>query len=141
MKNLFIILSSLLFSAQVSAVQNVVCTPTQKPNVKILVTFNKDINPARPFIGSYNWGATLIITQAGSPKVYENKSVRITPEVYYSDIKMRGDAEGIYLRLYPKFDADNNFTNYEGQLFINDLDYKVYYNFIDRDGAPALTCH
>lgn len=140
MKKPFIILLSLIFSAQVFAVQNVVCIPAQKPNVKILVTFNKNIDPAKPFIGSYNWGASLVITQAGSPKVYENKSVRITPEVYYSDINLRGDAEGIYLRLYPRFDADNNFTNYDAQLFINDLDAKVYYNFIDRDGVPALTC-
>lgn len=140
MKTLFIALSSLLFSAQVFAIQNVVCIPAQKPNVKILVTFNKNIDPAKPFIGSYNWGATLTITQTGSPKVYENKTVRMAPEVYYSDINLRGDAEGIYLRLYPHFDSNNNFTNYDGQLFINDLDYKIYFNFIDRDGVPGLTC-
>lgn len=138
MKNLFIILSSLLFSAQVFAVQTVECFPAQK-DIKVTVTFNRDINPAKPFIGSYKWGATLKISSPGKPE-YVNKSVRMTPEVYYSDISLRGDTEGIYLRLYPHFDSDNNFTNYDGQLFINDLDYKVYYNFIDRDGVPGLTC-
>ena len=138
MKNLFIILASLIFSAQAFAVQTVVCTPAQK-NIKVTVTFFKDINPAKPFIGSYNWGATLKISRPGKPE-YVNQSVPMTPEVYYSDISLRGDAEGIYLRLYPHFDSDNNFTNYDGQLFINDLDYKVYYNFIDRDGVPGLTC-
>ena len=139
MKNLFFILSSLLFSANVFAVQTVVCSPAQKPDVKVTVTFNKDINPAKPFIGSYSWGATLKISRPGKPD-YINQSVRMTPEVYYSDISLRGDAEGIYLRLYPHFDGNDNFTNYDGQLFINDLDFKVYYNFIDRDGIPGFTC-
>jgi hypothetical protein len=139
MKNLFIILSVLLFSAQVFAVQTVVCTPAQKPDVLVTVIFYKEINPAKPFIGSYNWGATLKISRPGKAE-YINQAVRMTPEVFYSDINLRGDAEGVYLRLYPRFDGDNNFMNYDGQLFINDLDAKVYYNFIDRDGVPALTC-
>lgn len=140
MKSLFITLFSFLFSAHAFAVQTVVCTPAQKPDVVVTVTFYKDINPAKPFIGSYNWGATLKISRPGKTD-YLNQTVRMTPEIYYSDISLRGDAEGIYLRLYPHFDANNNFLNYDGQLFINDLDYKIYYNFIDRDGIPGFTCH
>ena len=140
MRTVLSILLPLCFSMQAYAVQNVVCTSSQKPDVKVLVTFYKDIDPAKPFVGSYNWGATLTIVKDNSPKVYENKTLRITPEVYYSDINLRGDAQGVHLRLYPLFDGDNIFKNYKGQLFINDLDHKVYYNFIDRDGVPGLTC-
>lgn len=140
MKTLFLILSTILFSANAFAIQIVECTPGQNPNIKVIVTFYKDINPAKPFIGSYNWGATLKVIPPNPSKNYENKTIRMTPEVYYSDISLRGDAEGIYLRLYPHFDNNNNFTNYEGQVFINDLDYKAYFNFIDRDGVPGLTC-
>lgn len=140
MRNLIFTLLSICFSAQAYAVENVVCLSSQKPDVKVLVTFYKDIDPAKPFIGSYNWGATLTIVRDNSPKIYQNKTLRITPEVYYSDINLRGDAEGVHLRLYPLFDDNNNFKNYKGQLFINDLDHKVYYNFIDRDGVPGLTC-
>lgn len=138
MKNLVIALS-FLFSLQAFAVQTITCTPSSNPNVKLSVTFHKDIDPAKPFIGSYNWGAVLKIARPGKPE-YVNSKVRMTPEVYYSDISLRGDAEGIYLRLYPHFDGNDKFVNYDGQLFINDLDYKVYYNFIDRDGTPGLVC-
>lgn len=139
MKTLFTLFLSLSFSAQVFAVQTVVCTPAQKPNIVVTVIFNKDIDPKKPFVGTYNWGATLKIAVPGKPE-YINSSVRMTPEVYYSDITLRGDAPGVHLRMYPHFDSETHFTNYEGQLFLNDLDYKIYFNFIDRDGVPGLTC-
>ena len=136
----FLTLSLFLFSTQIFAIQKVICKPTQNPKIEVVVTFYKDINPLTPFIGSYNWGATLNITHPQNNVNYENKTVRISPEVYYSDINLRGDAEDVYLRLYPHFDEDNNFINYTGQLFVNDANYKVYYRFVDHDDLPGLVC-
>lgn len=139
MKTLLVLIA-LTFSLSAFAVQTVECTPGQNSNIKLIVTFVKNIDPAKPFIGSYNWGASLKVIHPQASKNYENKNIRMTPEVYYSDISLRGDAEGIYLRMYPHFDDNGVFLNYTGQVFINDLDYKAYFNFIDRDGVPGFTC-
>ncbi len=133
-------LFTLAFSMSVFAVQTVECTPGQNPNIKLVINFSRNIDPAKPFIGTYDWGASLKVIHPVASKNYENKKLRITPEVYYSDISLRGDAEGVYLRMYPHFDEQGLFLNYTGQLFVNDLDVRAYFNFTDRDGVTGFIC-
>lgn len=140
MKNTIITIATLLFSANAFAVRTVECVPGQNTDIKVIVTFNRDIDPKKPFIGTYNWGASLKVVKPNSTNHYINSNLRMTPETYYSDISLRGDAPGVYLRLYPQLDNNENFTNYEGQLFVNDLDARVYFNFTDRDGITGLIC-
>ena len=132
---------SLIASATVAAtttVQNITCVPSKDSGVKVQISFYKGIDPLHPFIGVYDFGATLRISQERSTRIYEN-SLRVTPETTYHDDKLRGDAEGVYLRLYPQ-KSNGEFSHYTGQLFINDLNVKAYYNFSNANGRPGLVC-
>jgi hypothetical protein len=141
MKNTILVtFATLLFSANAFAVRTVECIPGQDTDIRVIVTFNRDIDPKKPFIGAYDWGATLKITKARSSNSYVNPNLRVTPIANYSDVNLSGNAAGVYLQLYPQFDSKENFTNYEGQLFVNDLDARLYFNFTDRDGITGLIC-
>lgn len=141
MKNIFLTIAATFFiSANAFAVRTVECIPGQDSTIKVTITFNRDIDPKMPFSGRYDWGATLKVEKLRSTYSYVNSKIRMTPEVDYSDINLRGDAEGLHLRLYPQLNSNNNFTNYEGQLFVNDLEARVYLNFSDRDGVTGLIC-
>lgn len=124
--------------AGAATVQNITCVPSKDPSTKVQISFYKSIDPLRPFIGVYDFGATLRISREGSSRIYEN-AVRVTPEVSYHDDKLRGDAEGVYLRLYPQ-QANGEFLQYTGQLFVNDLNVKAYFNFSNTNGRPGLVC-
>ncbi|KYG69366.1 hypothetical protein AZI87_09265 [Bdellovibrio bacteriovorus] len=139
MKTLISLFIALSASTSIASVTRLVCIPSQNDDVRIEVLFNKAINPKTPFIGSYSFGATLIVKEKGFSKSYTNSNVRISPETYYSDISLRGDAEGVYLRLYPQFQG-SEFSHYTGQLFVNDLETRDYFNFRDSGMGPGFSC-
>ena len=122
------------------AVRTLNCKPSIDDRLSLDITFSKDISPEKPFIGFYEFGATLKVKRQNSNQTYTNSNVRITPEVYTTDTNLRGDAAGIYLRLYPHFDGRNVFTHYTGQVLINDLDVRAYFNFTDSYGQPGFVC-
>lgn len=64
----------------------------------------------------------------------------MTPEIYTTDINLRGDADGVHLRLYPQTSSAGEYTHYTGQVFINNLDAKAYFNFKDLGEQPGLYC-
>lgn len=122
------------------AVRTLNCTPAINDRLSLEITFSKDINPEKPFIGFNEFGATLKVKKQNSNQSYTNSNVRITPEIYTTDLNLRGDAAGIYLRLYPQFDGHNAFTHYTGQVLINDLDVRAYFNFSNSYGQPGFVC-
>ncbi len=130
---------SLFFFETSFAMTMVTCTPTRNSTYQINIIFPRDTNPLHPFVGFLNFMATVQIFNPQNQLEYENKKIRVTPEVYTTDINLRGDAEGVYLRLYPQITNDQ-FTHYTGQIFINDLDTKNYYNFRSSDSAPGFVC-
>ncbi len=134
-------IATLFFSANAFAVRTVECIPGQDTDMRVIVTFNRDIDPKKPFIGAYDWGATLKVVKPRSNNNYVNPNLRVTPIANYSDVNLSGNAAGVYLQLYPQFNNQDVFTNYEGQLFVNDLDARVYFNFTDRDGITGLICN
>ncbi|WP_409479854.1 hypothetical protein [Pseudobdellovibrio sp. HCB154] len=139
MRLLFIILTT-VFTAKTFAaeVKTLTCSTAKSEIHSVVVDFPRSVNPLSPFIGFLSFTATVSVYKY-DVKVYENKNVRVTPEVYTTDINLRGDAEGVYLRLYPQM-LEGEFSHYTGQLFINDLDKKAYFNFKDIDDQPGLDC-
>lgn len=141
-KIIFIVLffCCLILSKNSYGLNNTACTPSRNPSYQINIIFPRDVNPLHPFVGFLNFMATVQVINSNNQLEYENKKVRITPEVYTTDISLRGDTEGVYLRLYPQI-TNEQFTHYTGQLFINDLDTKSYYNFKNTDAAAGFLCH
>lgn len=136
----FVLILPLLISVQAFAIQNIICTPAQNSKNNVEIVLHKNIDPAHPFIGPLEFGAVLSVHHPIASKSYKNNAIRIQPEVYTTDLTLRGDSEVVHLRLYPHFDNSNNFTHYTGQLFINDSDTKTYFNYVDHDGIPGLSC-
>ncbi|MCM2353160.1 MAG: hypothetical protein NDI63_06035 [Pseudobdellovibrio sp.] len=139
MRLLFIILAT-VFTTKTFAtdVKTLTCSTAKSEIHSVVVDFPRSVNPLSPFIGFLSFTATVSVYKY-DVKVYENKNVRVTPEVYTTDINLRGDAEGLYLRLYPQV-VEGEFSHYIGQLFINDLDKKAYFNFKDISDQPGLDC-
>jgi len=140
MKNIALLIVA-LFSIQTWAIQNLVCKPTKNSQIQVEIQFYRDINPRQPFIGLLEFGAVVKVIHPIASKSYTDKSVRMTPEVYTTDINLRGDSESSRLRLYPQFNQQGEFTNYLGQLFVNDLETKSYFNFVNEGQTPGLVCH
>lgn len=134
---LFIILT---FALQTLAaeIKTLTCTTAKSEIHSVVIEFPRNVNPLSPFIGFLSFTASLSVYKY-DVKVYQHKNIRITPEVYTTDINLRGDAEGVYLRLYPQI-KEGEFSHYTGQLFINDLNQKAYFNFKDADDQPGLNC-
>lgn len=121
-----------------SAVTSITCVPARDTDFRVQVNFNRDINPLIPFIGVYEFGAALKITQKNSRYAYQI-NLRMSPEENYQSDKVRGDAENVYLKLYPQ-QKNGQFSHYTGQLFVNDLNVRAYFNFMDLGSEPGLTC-
>ena len=132
---LILTLSLYTFAAEV---KSLTCTTANSEIHKVVVDFPRAVNPLSPFIGFLSFTASVSVYKYDS-RVYQHKNVRVTPEVYTTDINLRGDAEGVYLRLYPQV-IEGEFTHYTGQLFINDLNQKAYFNFKDIGDQPGLDC-
>ncbi|WII70660.1 hypothetical protein QJS83_09335 [Bdellovibrio sp. 22V] len=140
---LFIAIFALVLSAvtgHAASIQRLTCIPSFTDDTKIEIVFSRSIDPLKPFIGTYNWPAALKISHPGTTQGYTRQDVTITPEITYDDINLRGDAGGyVYLRLYPEI-KNGVFVRYTGQLFINDLDVRAYYNFKSYNGVPGFIC-
>lgn len=138
----FLFLISLHFTTQTLAVEitSITCDPARSHTHQVVVEFVRPVDPLKPFIGFLYFSAKLSVYK-NSVKIYENPSVRISPEVYTTDLNLYGEAAGVYLRLYPQINNAGQYTKYTGKLFINDLDVKAYFNFNDLEGHPGLDCH
>lgn len=127
--------------AQAVKIQKLECFAHDKTKVEI--TFHRATDPLNPWIGAYEFGAQIEVFSARG--IYGRDDMRMSPLKYTTDIDMRGDASGldggaVYLRLSPVV-ADGNFSgHYRGQLFVNDLQAKAYFNFRDSGNQPGLTC-
>lgn len=138
-KNLTTLMLSFI-TLNAHAIRTLDCTPAIDDRLNLEIIFSKNISPEKPFIGFNEFGATLKLKKLTSNQTYTNSNIRITPEIYTTDINLRGDAAGIYLRLYPQFDNHNVFTHYTGQVLINDLDVRAYFNFSNSYGRPGFVC-
>lgn len=125
-------------TAFAAEVKTLTCSTAKSEIHSVVVDFPRAVNPLSPFIGFLSFTASVSVYKY-DVKIYENKNVRVTPEIYTTDINLRGDAEGVYLRLYPQMN-EGEFSHYTGQLFINDLDKKAYFNFKDFEDQPGLDC-
>lgn len=115
------------------------CQTAKSANHTVEISFLRSVDPLNPFIGFLFFSAKLTVFK-NEVKVYSNPSLRITPEIYTTDINLRGDAAGVYLRLYPQTSNEGDYTHYTGQVFINDLDARAYFNFRDIGDQPGLYC-
>lgn len=140
LKVLFFVLTLTITTRAIAVeVKSLTCQTAKSADHTVVINFFRPVNPLSPFIGFLFFGAELSVYKNNS-LVYENKNVRMTPEVYTTDINLRGDTDGVYLRLYPQTTAKGEFTHYTGQVFINDLNTKAYFNFRDIDSQPGLYC-
>ncbi len=115
------------------------CQTAKSANHTVAVSFFRPIDPLNPFIGFLFFTAKLSVFK-NKILVYENINVRMTPEIYTTDLNLRGDANGVHLRLYPQTTNEGEFTHYTGQLFINDLEARAYFNFKNEGETPGLDC-
>ncbi len=138
----FLFFITLYFSTKTFAVEitSITCDPARSEAHQVVLEFVRPVDPLKPFLGFLYFSAKLSVYK-NSAKVYENPSIRLSPEVYTTDINLFGEASGVYLRLYPQTDSVGQFTNYTGKLFINDLDVKAYFNFNDVGDQPGLHCY
>ncbi len=125
--------------ASAVALNSINCKTAKSEDHTVAISFFRPIDPMHPFIGFLFFSATLSVFK-NDVKVYENKSLRMTPEIYTTDINLRGDTDGVHLRLYPQTSTEGEYTHYTGQVFINDLDAKAYFNFKDLGDQPGLYC-
>lgn len=139
MKSFICMLTLLAFPAFASAVTSLTCVPSYDPDFKVQVRFSSNVDPLNPFVGTYTYSATLKVTQKNSRLAYE-VPVKISPESYAGTNDLRGDAEGVYLKLYPQT-SNGQFTHYTGQLFVNDLNVRAYFKFINEGNEPGLVCN
>lgn len=115
------------------------CQTAKSAEHTVGISFFRPIDPLKPFIGFLFFSATLSVFK-NNVKIYENSNLRMTPEIYTTDINLRGDASGVHLRLYPQITNEGEFINYTGQVFINDLEARAYFNFKNEGEKPGLNC-
>ena len=111
----------------------------------VRIQFNKSIDPAKPWTGFGEFGASLEVKIENSRQSYKRSDVRMSPIKSYDDVDMRGDAQGfdggaLYLQLYPEVVNGQATGKFTGQLFINDLDAHAYYDFRSEGRTPGLVC-
>lgn len=115
------------------------CT-TIDQDATVRVQFDKAVDPANPWIGWTMIHSVIEVRPARSPQVYR-KEIVITPLNGVRSPDMRGDAtEAVYLRLSPVLASGQATGEYTGQLFINDLDLRAYYRFLNDGTEPGLRC-
>ena len=137
MRYLIALLSvALALPVQAAKIQKLSCHAWDQTPIEIV--FSHAIDPLVPFT-TYEFGAQLeVFAKRG---VYKRADVRISPLKTTHDVDMRGDAGGaLYLRLSPVLNQNEFSGKYMGQLFVNDLDAKAYFNFKDTGSQPGLQC-
>ena len=123
-------------SAQAAKIQKLSCRAVDQTAVEIV--FSRAFDPLVPFT-VYEFGAQIEIF--GKRGLYGRADVRITPLKTTHDVDLRGDvADAVYLRLAPVVTQGQFAGTYVGQLFVNDLNVKAYFNFKNTGAMPGLSC-
>lgn len=140
MKNIFAFLALSLASVLAqAAVTQLHCT-TIDQDATVRVQFDKAVDPASPWVGWTMIHGRIEVRPRQSAQVYR-KEIVITPLNGVQSPDMRGDAtEAVYLRLSPVLAGGQATGEYTGQLFVNDLDVRAYYRFMNDCYEPGLRC-
>jgi hypothetical protein len=140
MKNIFVFMNFFAASLFANAsVTNLRCT-TIDQDATVAVSFDRAVEPANPWIGWTMINSVIEVRPHNSAQVYK-KDIVVTPLNGIQSPDMRGDAtDAVYLRLTPILVNGKATGEYTGQLFINDLDVRAYYRFMNDGSEPGLRC-
>lgn len=136
-------LMALLVTPSAFAFTRLDCRPYSsdfRKEIQIEVLFGRSIDPLHPVIGNYYVTAELRVKEKNSRNTYVRPDVQLYPEKGTADTNLRGGATGmVHLRLNPQF-KDGIFVAYFGDLFVNDLDVKAYFNLVGSGSEPGMYC-
>ncbi|MEK2689346.1 hypothetical protein [Bdellovibrio sp. GT3] len=107
----------------------------------VTVQLSRAVDAQNPWVGFNTIGANLIVKRIGAHNQYSTP-ITLSPLSQYGDLSMRGDATqgGVYLQLYPEIAGGTATGKYTGQLFVNDLDKREYFDFRSEGNEPGLVC-
>ncbi|WP_413585768.1 hypothetical protein [Bdellovibrio sp. HCB274] len=107
----------------------------------VTVQVNRAVDAQHPWVGFSTIGANLIVQRNGAHNYYST-AITLSPLSGSGDLNMRGDAlqGGVYLQLYPEIEGGTATGRYTGQLFVNDLDKREYFDFRSEGNEPGLVC-
>lgn len=107
----------------------------------VTVQVARAVDAQNPWIGFSTIGADLIVQRKGAHNFYKT-AITLSPLSRSGDLNMRGDADqgSVYLQLYPVVAGGTATGAYTGQLFINDLDKREYFDFRSEGKEPGLVC-
>ncbi|AHZ86606.1 hypothetical protein Bb109J_c1273 [Bdellovibrio bacteriovorus] len=145
MKKLMISAFVLFLSLNAGAsVSKLVCVPGYEPmraDAVIEIVFNRTIDPLKPVIGSYNLGAVLKLHDKITGQTYTRSDVVLVPATSMDDVNLRGGAAGmVHIRVNPVLKNGAFMGRYTGDLFVNDLDSRNYYNLTGSVQEPGIVC-
>ncbi|MFV8258618.1 hypothetical protein ACNQKP_12470 [Bdellovibrio bacteriovorus] len=127
-----------------ASISRIVCVPGYEPmrdEAVIEVIFNRAIDPLKPVIGSYNLGAVLKLHDKITGQTYTRSDVVLVPATSMDDVNLRGGAAGmVHIRVNPVLKNGAFMGRYTGDLFINDLDSRNYYNLTGTPLEPGIVC-
>lgn len=128
------------FFAMASFTQLTCSTISQDATVRVQTS--RAVDPQHPWIGFSTIDANLQVQIKGAYSKYDT-AIALTPISGSDDLNMRGDATqgGVYLQLYPQIVNGQATGKYTGQLFINDLDKREYFDFRSEGKEPGLVCN
>lgn len=142
-----LLISAVVLFASLNAgasVSKLVCVPGYEPmraEAVIEVIFNRAIDPLKPVIGSYNLGAVLKLHDKITGQTYTRSDVVLVPSKSMDDVNLRGGAAGmVHIRVSPVLKNGAFMGRYTGDLFINDLDSRHYYNLTGTTQEPGIVC-
>ncbi len=107
----------------------------------VRIQTDRGVDPQHPWIGFSTINAHLTVKEARANNPYKTDIV-LSPIQDSTDLNMRGDASqgGVYLQLYPQIVNGQATGKYTGQLFVNDLDQRRYFDFRSEGREPGLVC-
>ncbi|QLY25396.1 hypothetical protein [Bdellovibrio sp. KM01] len=107
----------------------------------VRIQTDRSVDPQSPWVGFSTINAHLTVKEDRSNNLYKIDIV-LTPIQGSGDLNMRGDATqgGVYLQLYPQIANGKATGKYTGQLFVNDLDQRRYFDFRSEGNEPGLVC-
>lgn len=145
MKKLFLSASILFLSLNTeAAISRLNCVSGYEPmrdEAAIEIIFSRAIDPLKPVVGSYNLGAVLKLHDKITGQTYVRSDVVLVPSNSMSDVNLRGGAAGmVHLRISPVLNNGTFVGRYTGDLFINDLDSRHYYNLVGSSQEPGIVC-
>ncbi len=127
-----------------ASVAKLVCVPGYEPmraDAVIEVIFNRTIDPLKPVVGAYNLGAALKFHDKITGQTYTRSDVVLVPAASMDDVNLRGGAAGmVHIRVSPVLKNGAFMGRYTGDLFINDLDSRHYYNLTGTSQEPGIVC-